>query len=147
MNFTTDMPGTEDLHTGNEWPEPEPLNSPDDPLPYPLEALPDEIREAVEEVLCFAQSPPPLAACSALAALSLVGQGLADVRRTEGLTGPISLFFLTMADSGERKSSVDGHFMAGIREWELSQSSNPQKRTMHSPSTGFSFSGPEIVDS
>ena len=113
------MPGMEDLHTGNEWPEPEPLNAPDDPLPYPLEALPDEIREAVEEVLCFAQSPPPLAACSALAALSLVGQGLADVRRTEGLTGPISLFFLTMADSGERKSSVDGHFMAGIREWEL----------------------------
>ena len=103
------------------WPDPEPLQKPDDPIPYPLEALPFGIREAVEEVLSFAQTPPALAACSALSALSLAGQGLTDVRRAEGLEGPVSLFFLTLADSGERKSSVDGHFMTGIREWELTK--------------------------
>lgn len=105
----------------NDWPEPEALNAPDDPRPYPVEALPDKIQEAVQEVLTFTQAPPALAACSALSALSLAGQGLADVRRAEGLEGPVSLFFLTLAESGERKSSVDGHFMRRIREWERSE--------------------------
>jgi putative DNA primase/helicase len=105
----------------NDWPDPEALIKSDDPLPYPLKALPGRIREAVQEVLDFTQTPPALPACSALAALSLAGQGLADVRRDEGLEGPVSLYFLVLADSGERKTSVDGHFMEGIREWEEAQ--------------------------
>ena len=105
---------------GETWEEPGPLTKQDDPIPYPLEALPDGIREAVKEVLSFAQTPPALAACSALSALSVAGQGLANVRRAEGLEGPVSLFFLTLAESGERKSSVDGHFISVIREWEQS---------------------------
>lgn len=103
------------------WPEPEPITKADDPIPYPLGALPAGIRAAVQEVLDFSQTPTALAACSALSALSLAGQGLADVRRDERLTGPISLFFLTLADSGERKSTVDGFFMEPIREWDLRQ--------------------------
>ena len=114
MNFTTDMPGTEDLHTDNDWPEPEPLNSPDDPLPYPLEALPDGIREAVQEVLTFTQAPPAMVASCALSALSLAGQGLADVRRDERLEGPTGLFFLILAESGERKSTVDKFFTESL---------------------------------
>ncbi|MHB1934822.1 MAG: YfjI family protein [Leptospirillum sp.] len=106
---------------GDTWPDPEPLEAPDDPMPYPLKALPDGIRESVEEVLSFTQAPPALAACSALSALSVAAQGSADVRRNEGLEGPVSLYFLVIAESGERKSSVDGHFMARIREWELEQ--------------------------
>ena len=103
------------------WPEPEPITKADDPIPYPLGALPAGIRAAVQEVLDFSQTPTALAACSALSALSLAGQGLATVRRAEGLTGPVSLFFLTLAESGERKSSIDDQFMAEIREWELEQ--------------------------
>ena len=106
---------------GDNWPEPEPITKEDDPIPYPLAALPDGIGEAVREVLSFTQCPPALAACSALAALSLAGQGLADVRRDDGLTGPISLFFLPLAASGERKTAIDDLFMAGIRKWELMQ--------------------------
>lgn len=106
---------------GDNWPEPEPITKEDGPRPYPIDAIPDGIRQAVQEVLAFSQSPPALAACSALSALSLAGQGLADVRRAEGLTGPVSLFFLTLNDSGERKSSVDGLFTESIRERELRQ--------------------------
>jgi len=106
---------------GDNWPEPEPLTKQDDPIPYPIEALPAGILAAVEEVLGFTQTPPALAACSALSALSLAGQGLADVRRDEGLEGPVSLFLLVLAESGERKSSVDGHFIGGIREWEQAE--------------------------
>lgn len=105
----------------SDCPDPEPLNAPDDAIPYPLDSLPDGIREAVEEVLSFTQSPPALAACSALSALSLAGQGLSDVRRDKGLVGPVSLYFLPLAGSGERKSSIDNHFTSKIREWEQSK--------------------------
>jgi putative DNA primase/helicase len=90
----------------------------EDDRPYPLDALPDGIREAVAEVVGFVQCPVALAACSALSALSLVGQALANVRRAEQLEGPASLYFLAVADCGERKSTCDGYFMRSVREWE-----------------------------
>jgi putative DNA primase/helicase len=60
-------------------------------------------------------------ATSAFGALSLCVQGLADVRRAGTLTGPTSLSTLTIADSGERKSTVDKYFTDGIREYEDEQ--------------------------
>jgi putative DNA primase/helicase len=68
--------------------------------------------------LDFIQCPAALAACSALSALSLAGQALVDVRRSEGLTGPVSLFVLAVAESGERKSSADGYFTSTIKTWQ-----------------------------
>jgi len=101
------------------WPGgPEPLVTFAESAPYPLDALPAGIGAAVREVIGFVQCPPALAACSALSALSIVGQGLANVRRAEGLTGPTSLYFLAIAESGERKTSADGRFASAIREWE-----------------------------
>jgi len=106
---------------GDYWPEPQPLTVAEDLTAYPLDALPAGIREAVAEVVAFVQCPPALAACSALSALSLAGQGLADVRRAEQLEGPTSLYLLAVADSGERKTTCDGHFLRPIREWEREQ--------------------------
>jgi putative DNA primase/helicase len=103
------------------WPKPQPLTATEDSKPYPLAALPSGIREAVEEVVGFVQCPPALAACSALSALSLAGQGLADVQRAERLEGPVSLYLLAVADSGERKTTCDGHFLRPIRTWEREQ--------------------------
>ncbi len=114
--ITKDLPGTQDLE--REWPEPEPLNAPDEPIPYPLEALPSGIREAVDEVLSFTQAPPAMVAVCALSALSLAGQGLADVKRDERLEGPTGLFFLILAESGERKSTVDRFFTESFSEKE-----------------------------
>ena len=59
-----------------------------------------------------------MVASSALAALSLAIQAHADVKRAERLVGPIGLFLLTIADSGERKSTCDGFFTAAIRDYE-----------------------------
>ncbi len=92
-----------------------------EPSPYPIDALPIELGDAIREVLEFTQCPPALAACSALSALSLAGQHLANVRRAEGLTSPVSLYTLAIADSGERKSSVDKHFTSAITAWENNQ--------------------------
>ncbi|WP_054689627.1 YfjI family protein [Desulfosarcina cetonica] len=100
-----------------DWPDPEPLTSTIDPQTYPVDALPGLIREAVEEVQLFVQAPLTLVASSALSAVSLACQGLADVERAAGLSGPSSLFLLSIAESGERKSQIDKHFFSGIAEY------------------------------
>ena len=86
-----------------------------------MEALPDGIRSAVQEVQAFVKAPLPLVASSALGALSLAAQAYVDVERTSKLTGPVSLFLLTIADSGERKSSCDGFFTKALRVYEQEQ--------------------------
>jgi len=103
------------------WPDPFPLTAKIDPEPYPLDALPETLRAAVEEVRAFTKAPIPLVASSALAALSLAVQAHADVKRAEKLQGPTGLFLLTVADSGERKSTCDGFFMQAIRDYEVDQ--------------------------
>lgn len=103
------------------WPEPLPLIAKIEPEDYPLDALPDGLRAAVEEAHAFIQAPVPLVASSALAALSLAAQAHADVKRAEKLSGPIGLFLLTIADSGERKSTCDKLFMKAIYNYEAEQ--------------------------
>jgi len=107
---------------GDDWPELMPLVAETQAQPYPLDSLPGAIGEAVREVVGFVQCPDALAACSALSAASLAVQGLVDVRRTEGLTGPSSLYLLAIAESGERKTTCDGHFLSAIRDWEAERS-------------------------
>lgn len=104
-----------------EWPEALPFTSRVEALPYPVDALPEVIRAAVEEVQGFVQAPVPLVASSALAALSLAAQAHWDMRRAEKLAGPVGLFLLTIADSGERKSTCDGFFTRVIRDYEAQQ--------------------------
>ncbi len=103
---------------GNEWPTPEPLISHTDSTPYPIEALPPIIREAVEEVVNFVKCPVALAACSALSVVASVSQAFADIRRDTKLEGPIGLYLLSIGDSGERKSTVDNLFSSSIIAWE-----------------------------
>ncbi len=107
--------------TQSEWPEPEPLTAPLDPLPYPVDGLPPMLRDAVREAQAFVQAPMALVACSALAALSVAAQGLVNVRRDRHLIGPVSLYLLAVADSGERKTTCDSIFSPALRKWESGQ--------------------------
>jgi putative DNA primase/helicase len=107
--------------THGEWTQPQPLTAKVEPEPYPLGALPDTIRAAVEEVGAFVKAPVPLIASSALAALSLAVQPHYDAKRAEKLQGPVGLFLLTIADSGERKTTCDGFFTQPIRDYEEAQ--------------------------
>ncbi len=114
----------EEIHdAGDEdWPEPKPLISPlADPAPYPLDALSPTLRNAVAEYGEFGQQPVPIAAASALGTASLAAQGLVDVARDDGLCGPISLFLLTLALSGERKTSADKKFRQAIWLWQADE--------------------------
>lgn len=60
----------------------------------------------------------PLVAGGALANLSLACQTLANVARDNYLVSPVSLYFLVIASSGERKSAADNVFSKAIRQWE-----------------------------
>jgi putative DNA primase/helicase len=101
-----------------EWPDPEPLASVDaEPQPYPLDALPADAAKAVAEYQAYGMQPVPLIAASALGAMSLCTQGLADVRRDKQLLGPVSLNLKVVAESGERKTAADKAFTAEIRAW------------------------------
>ena len=119
------QPGDDDVPAGdsdgNGWPDPQPMAAKIEPEPYPLDALPLPIRAAVEEVAGFVKAPVPMVASSALAALSLAIQAHADAKRAEKLHGPVGLFLLTIADSGERKSTCDGFFTRAIRDYEEAQ--------------------------
>lgn len=104
-----------------KWPEPQDLVTDVKAEAYPIEHLPEDIRGAIEEVQSFVQAPIPLVAASALAAISLAGQAHVDAERDKHLKGPAGLFFLTIADSGERKSSCDGYFSSAIKHYEKAE--------------------------
>jgi len=103
-------------------PEPQPLTIKVKPEPYPIDALPEIIQDAVAEVATFVQAPLPLVASSALTAISITSQALADVQRDEILFGPIGLFLLGIADSGERKTQADKMFAKPIQDYQDEQS-------------------------
>lgn len=86
---------------------------------YPVAAL-GPLRGAVEAVQGITQAPIAIPAQSALAVASLAVQGFADV---ETLGGPraLSLYALTIARSGERKSACDAPLMAALRDHEREQ--------------------------
>jgi len=89
---------------------------------FPFDAFPALIRDALHEMEMNFQAPRALIGSSALGAISLACQSVVDVLRPNMLeASPVSLFLITVADSGERKSSVDKQFMRPIFEFERAQ--------------------------
>lgn len=108
-------------------PKPEPYTPDPQPLvreipegaPFPVKAL-GPLNEVVEAVRATTQAPVAIPAASALSVASLAVQGFADVE-TLGGTRPLSLYVLTIASSGERKSSCDAPLLEGLRSHEQEQ--------------------------
>jgi len=118
----------------SDWPEPQPLRrelpAPD---PFPIDALGPLLSPTAREILASVQCPEAMAGSSLLAAAALAVQPFADVI-VDGRTSPLSLDFVTVAESGERKSSVDRLVCKPHREWQRMQ------RTKHDGAiTSFSI--------
>lgn len=94
---------------------------------YPTRDLPEQLERVVLEVERRIQSPVPIVAASMLSTMSIACQGLFDVQLPSGPTVPPSLFFLTVADSGERKSATDKVFTRSIMEYEHRQDEQREK--------------------
>ena len=88
---------------------------------YPADALPLIIRDAVYEVEGIVKAPIALVAASALSNISLACQSRISVRRFNGIESPCGLYVLYVAESGERKSTLDKYFGQPFRDFEMAQ--------------------------
>lgn len=96
--------------------EPVPLVNPIPPAePYPVEALGPILGPAAQAIAEIVQVPLALAGNSVLAAAALAAQGIADVQ-TQGGDRPLSLYVLTVAESGARKSTADAIAMQPAKD-------------------------------
>ena len=88
------------------------------PTPYPYYVLPNELQQVIQRVYAETQAPYPLIAASLLSVMSLSCQDLYDVEPKSNMRYPISLYQIILAESGERKSTVDRLLMGSIRNLE-----------------------------
>ncbi|TPM04527.1 DUF3987 domain-containing protein [Mesorhizobium sp. B2-3-10] len=85
---------------------------------FPIEALGPVLSRAAAAISRKVQVPEAIAAQSVLAVAALASQAHADVMLPYGQTRPLSLFFVTVAASGDRKSSADNEALWPIRKRE-----------------------------
>lgn len=74
---------------------------------FPLNAFPSKLREVILDVEELTQAPIPLIASSVISAISLASQRLINVKINPFFESPVSLFLFVIANSGERKTTVD----------------------------------------
>lgn len=92
-------------------------------LPVPGGAFPRSmalpiIGGAVDEAERNIMAPRALIFSSALTAIATAAQGSIDVSKPNGQIVPASLMLLTVANSGERKSTAENVFMGGVRRFQ-----------------------------
>ncbi len=88
---------------------------------YPVEALGPVLAPAARAIAGQAQCALACAANSVLAVASLAAQGRADAVLPIGQDGkrsPLSLYVLTVLESGERKSTADSFALKPVRDYE-----------------------------
>ncbi|NDA89681.1 MAG: DUF3987 domain-containing protein [Alphaproteobacteria bacterium] len=103
-------------------PSPEPLRKAlQPPTEFPIDSLTPILKETVLAINDKTQAPIPLCAQSVLSAVNLAVQGHINIKMPFGEEKPISCFFLTIAESGERKTSCDNIVLktVKVREEEL----------------------------
>lgn len=87
--------------------------------PFPVEAL-GPMENIVRAIQGKTLAPMAISATSSLCIAALAVQAFHDVETLNG-SCPLSLYGLTIARSGERKSSCDAPLMAEIRKFEQEQ--------------------------
>ena len=99
--------------------EPEPLRAPlPKAEPYPVDALGDVLGPAARALHESIKAPLALCCQSVLASASLAAQAQFDVLLPWGQKKPLSLFLLSVAESGERKSGIDDVVLGAAKAQE-----------------------------
>lgn len=83
---------------------------------YPVAAL-GPLSSACEDIASAGQVQPAMAGQCLLGAASLLTQGLFNVETLNGKR-PLSLYLLTLGDSGDGKSTAQGAALAPVNEWQ-----------------------------
>ncbi|MCR5219912.1 MAG: DUF3987 domain-containing protein [bacterium] len=84
--------------------------------PYPTGTF-FEFAQTVVDVATYTDSPQSMVGSTILAALSLMSMPLANVRTTQFIT-PLSLFMLTVGETGDGKTTVESILFKKINETE-----------------------------
>jgi putative DNA primase/helicase len=104
------------------WPPLRPIEDSHTPAePFPHDALGKVLGPASRAIAEDVQAPDSLAGGSVLAAAALAVSQLADIAMPHGLRAPLSLFVLTGAASGDRKSATDSVACFEIEEFRKNQ--------------------------
>ncbi|HHR6443365.1 TPA: YfjI family protein [Providencia alcalifaciens] len=85
---------------------------------FPLNAFPTKLREVILDIEKKTQAPIPLIASTVISTISLSCQNLIDVNVEGVFKSPVSLFLFVIANSGERKTTVDKLVMNPIYEYD-----------------------------
>ncbi len=97
---------------------PLPLHRPvDGPKAFPFDGLCDVLRNAAMSLQRIIQAPDAISAQSVLGAASLACQPYANISM-DGRELPLSLFMITIAESGDRKSGTDKIALKPICDWQ-----------------------------
>jgi hypothetical protein len=86
--------------------------------PFPVDALGDVLAPATRAINDRVQAPLAICAQSTLAAGTLAAQGHADIQLPTGQVKPISNFFMSVSETGERKTATDNEALWSIRKQE-----------------------------
>lgn len=110
-----------------KWNAPLPFNEVNLP-PFPVKSLPWPLGELVTAVSQNTETPTDMAAVCALAVLSCTVQGKFVVSPKNHYSEPLNLYFLIVANSGERKSAIVRLMTQPIYQYERKE--NERRRTL-----------------
>ena len=88
------------------------------PEPFPIDALGPGLGDAARAIADIVQAPIEMCAGAVLGSASLAVSAHIDVELPTGETKPVSLFLCPMAESGERKTTVDDYAFAAQQRCE-----------------------------
>jgi hypothetical protein len=100
------------------WGDPQPLAREVELPTWPVEVLPDWMRQHVEAVCNQIQCPVDLGAQMALGAAAALCMGRAEVRVNGGWVVPLGLYLATAMEPGSGKSGVEKAMIAPLREYQ-----------------------------
>jgi hypothetical protein len=102
-----DVTTDQQLSSVTEWNEPKPLQRDlSQSESFPIQELGNILAPAAQKICDIIQAPAAICGQSVLAAAALAVQVHADID-IDGRISPLSEFFVTVGESGERKSAVD----------------------------------------
>ena len=88
------------------------------PEPFPIEALGSGLADAARCIADIVQAPIEMCGGAALGSASLAVSAHIDIKLPTGEIKPVSLYIFSIAESGERKTSVDNWAFAAQRKFE-----------------------------
>jgi Protein of unknown function (DUF3987)/Primase C terminal 2 (PriCT-2)/RepB DNA-primase from phage plasmid len=86
--------------------------------PFPIDALGSVLGSAARAIHERVRCPVAICGQSVIAAANLAAQAHADVELPTGHVRPISNFFVTIAETGERKTAADNEALRPVRKRE-----------------------------